>query len=74
MTKIETDGIIQQVEVTITVEAPEEHEHLAELIHSDLTTRADEINQIAELGKHPDATNPKANVDWEGWHDGDYDD
>lgn len=68
----ETSGVIDTVEVTITVTGDDEH--LADLIHSDLTARADELNQIVELGRHPAATSPPSRVDWEGWLHGDYDD
>jgi hypothetical protein len=64
----ETDGVIDQVEVTIRTEGDDEH--LAELIHQDLVNRAHEINQIVELQKHPTATNPEMVVDWEGWLEG----
>lgn len=67
---VETDGVIGTVEVEIRVSGDDEH--LAELIHSDLVSRADELNQIVELDRHPDATNPQTRVDWEGWLRGDY--
>jgi hypothetical protein len=68
----ETHGEIAGVHVTVTVEG--ENEHLADLIHTDLTSRADELNQIVELDRHPDATNPPTRADWEGWFHGEYDD
>lgn len=68
---VETDGVIDTVEVTIRCEGDDEH--LAELIHRDLVSRADEINQIVELGKHPAATYPQTEIDWEGWFQNDYD-
>jgi len=68
---VETDGVINSIEVTISVEG--EDEHLADLIHSDLTSRADELNQIVEGGVHPHATIPPSRVDWEGWLNGEYD-
>lgn len=71
MVKIKTDGVIDTVEVEIRVNGDDEH--LAELIHSDLVSRADELNQIVELGQHPAATTPQTRVDWEGWLAGDYD-
>lgn len=70
MVKIQTGGVIENTEVEIRVSGDDEH--LAELIHSDLVSRADELNQIAELGKHPDATTSQTRVDWEGWLNGDY--
>lgn len=72
MVKLHTDGVIDTVEVEITVEG--DYEHLAELIHSDLVSRADELNQIVELDRHPAATDPPMRVDWEGWLHGEYDD
>lgn len=72
MVKLHTDGVIGTVEVDITVEGDDEK--LAEFIHSDLTGRAEEINQIVELDRHPAATTPPTRVDWEGWLHGEYDD
>lgn len=72
MVNLQTDGVIDTVEVSI--ETSGDDEHLAELIHHDLTGRAEELNQIVELGKHPDAAIPPTRIDWEGWLHGDYDD
>lgn len=71
MVKLQTDGVIDTTEVEIRVNGDDEH--LAELIHSDLVARADVLNQIVELGIHPEATMPPSRVDWEGWQSGDYD-
>lgn len=69
--RLETFGEIAGVDVTVVVEGDDEH--LADLIHMDLTSRGDELNQIIELERHPDATEPPTRVDWEGFLRGDYD-
>jgi hypothetical protein len=68
----ETEGVIDAVEVTIRTSGDDEH--LAELVHQTLVSRAEEINQVVEQGTHPSATTPPMDVDWEGWLAGDYDD
>lgn len=69
---VQTDGVINHVEVEIRCVAFPEEEHLAELIHQDLVSRADEINQIVELDIHPEATTPTNRIGWEGWQNGEY--
>lgn len=66
----EVDGVIDNVEVSISVEGDEA---LAEKILMDLESRAEEINQIVELDRHPAATDPSVRIDWEGWQRGEYD-
>jgi hypothetical protein len=72
MVEITTDGVIDTVEVEITVVG--EDEHLAQMIERDLVSRADVLNQIVEAGIHPEATQPPTKIDWEGWLHGEYED
>ena len=66
----QVDGEVGNVRVTIRVES--EDEHLADIVLSDLEGKADVLNQIVELERHPDAARPPSRVDWEGWLHGDY--
>lgn len=69
MVKNTTEGEILGVDVTITVKGDDEQ--LADLIHSDLVGRAEELNEIVEAGVHPEATRPPTSVDWVAYQNGD---
>lgn len=66
---VETSGEIGEVDVTIRCEGEEK---LAEFIHMDLVNRADEIRQIVELDRHPEAVDVQTKIDWVGWQNGEY--
>lgn len=62
MVEHETSGTIGELDVTIEIEG--EDEELADLVNLDLQRRCDELVEIVEVGKHPDAAHSDLDVDW----------
>jgi len=61
-------GTIGRIEVEITLSGDDEQ--LANLLFADLQGHCDELNQIVELDRHPDATEPPMTADWEAYLNG----
>jgi DNA-directed RNA polymerase subunit L len=65
MVRQTVSGVIDTAEVTIEIESDDET--LANLIYAALKGKTDEINEIVEFEKHPDAAQASMSADWEAY-------
>jgi|APHM01.1.fsa_nt_gi hypothetical protein len=61
----EVTGYIADLEVTLTIDGPDEH--IANLCYADIVGRLDEIKQIVEEDIPPEYTSPTMTADWDSF-------
>lgn len=72
MVKQGTTGEIGDLEVTVTIEGPDEQ--LANLVYADTVGRLDELKQMVDEDIPPECTHPPMSANWEGYLEGELED